>query len=113
MKIDDTEIFELHADFCKIIASSRRLMIIQLLAKKEMSVSEIAEALNVQHSNISQHLRVLRSRHVVETRKEGQAVYYRLTNLRLPKVCAEIRSILLDGMEKRGRKAKGMIKNRT
>ena len=56
MKIDDTEIFELHADFCKIIASSRRLMIIQLLAKKEMSVSEIAKTLNVQHSNVSQHL---------------------------------------------------------
>ena len=110
MKKEETEIFELHADFCKIIASSRRLMIIELLAKREMSVSEIAGALKVQHSNISQHLRVLRSRHVVKTRKEGQAVYYSLTNIRLPKVCADIRSILLEGMESRGKKAKGMIK---
>jgi len=108
MKADDTEIFELHADFCKIIASPKRLRIISLLAKGEMGVSEIAHTLQVRDSNVSQHLRVLRSRYIVISRKEGQTVYYRLTDPRLPKVCEEIRSILLDGMEKRGRKAKGM-----
>jgi len=35
MKTDDNEIFELHAEFCRMIASSRRLRIIQLLEKKE------------------------------------------------------------------------------
>ena len=105
MKKDDIEIFEMHADFCKLIASSRRLMIIDLLSKHEMSVGEIAEALKVPPSNISQHLRVLRSRSVVLTRRDGQTVFYRLSNLRLPKVCAEIRSILLDGMESGGKKA--------
>jgi ArsR family transcriptional regulator len=110
MKIDDTEIFELHADFCKILSSSKRLMIIELLAKQEMSVSEMAQALDAQPSNVSQHLTVLRSRHVVESHKEGQTVYYKLTNPKLAKVCAEIRSILLDGMEKRGEKARGLIK---
>lgn len=93
-----------------MIASSRRLMIIELLAKKEMSVGEIAAALHIQPSNISQHLSVLRSGNIVKTRKEGQAVFYSLSNHRLPKVCAEIRSILLEGMEKTGKKAKGMIK---
>lgn len=110
MKIDDTELFELHADFCKMIASPRRLMIIELLAKKESSVGEIAQALDVPPSNVSQHLRVMRSRHVVAARKDGQTVYYRLTHPRLPVVCAEIRSILLDGMDMRGKKARGMNK---
>jgi ArsR family transcriptional regulator len=110
MKKKDTEIFELHADFCKTIASSKRLMIIELLAEREMSVSEIVEALDVRLSNISQHLRVLRSRNIVKSRKEGQTVYYSLTNSRIPEICNEIRSILLEGMEKRGEKAKGMIK---
>jgi len=112
MKIQENEIFELHAEFCKMIASPKRLKIIELLAKKELSVSEIAKALKVPHSNVSQHLRVLRSRHIVIARKEGQNVYYRLTNNRLPKICAEIRSILLDGMENRGKKARGMIKRK-
>ena len=84
----DAEIFELHAEFCKMIASPKRLMIVELLAKKEMNVSEIAESLGVQHSNVSQHLRVMRSRHIVMARKDGQTVYYRLVNSRLPRVCA-------------------------
>ena len=110
MKAKDTEIFDLHADFCKSIASAKRLMIIDLLAKREMNVSEITKALDVRPSNISQHLRVLRSRNIVKSRKDGQTVYYSLTNSRMPKICNEIRSILLDGMKKRGEKAKGIIK---
>jgi len=110
MNIKDSEIFEMHAEFCRMIASSKRLMIIQLLAKEEMSVSHIAHSLELQQSNISQHLRVLRSQNIVESRKDGQTVYYRLTNSRLAAVCADIRSILLEGMEQRGRKAEGLIK---
>lgn len=110
MKIDDTEIFELHADFCKVIASSRRLRIIQLLSEREMNVGEIAKVLQVPASNISQHLRVLRSHNVVKTRKDGQTVIYSLSNQKLPRVCSEIRSILLAGMEKTGKKAKEIKK---
>lgn len=110
--IKDNEIFELHAEFCKMIASPRRLMIVELLAEKEMSVSEIAQTLDLPHSNVSQHLRVMRSRHIVSTRKEGQTVYYSLTHPKLPKVCAEIRAILLDGMEMRGKKASGMMRRK-
>jgi DNA-binding transcriptional ArsR family regulator len=113
MQVDEAELVEIHADFCKVLSSSKRLMIIRLLAKKEMSVGEISQALKAQHSNISQHLRILRSRHVVESHKEGQAVYYRLANPRLAKICAEIRSILLAGMEQRGRKAKGLIRKKS
>jgi ArsR family transcriptional regulator len=110
--INDVRTFELHADFCKILSSAKRLMIIELLAKGEKSVSEIAQALHIQHSNVSQHLTVLRSRNVVESRKEGQTVYYHLTNTKLPKVCAEIRRILLEGMVKRGSKAERLISTR-
>ena len=95
MKKQDTEIYELHADFCNTIASSKRLMIIDLLAGREMNVSEIARALDVRPSNISQHLRVLRLRNIVKFRKEGQTVYYSLTNPKIAKICSEIRSILL------------------
>lgn len=105
---DDSNIFQLHADFCKVIAEPKRLKIIALLAEQEMSVSEIAAVLDTSSSNVSQHLRVLRARNVVQTRKDGQTVYYRLMDPRIPKVCAEIRSILLDGMNKRGEIARGM-----
>lgn len=104
----DNEIFQLHADFCKVIAEPKRLKIIALLSKREMNVCEIAEALGASSSNVSQHLRVLRAKQVVETRKEGQTIFYRLTDKRLPKVCAEIRAILLESMKKRGEIANGL-----
>ncbi|MFZ5981139.1 MAG: ArsR/SmtB family transcription factor, partial [Candidatus Zixiibacteriota bacterium] len=73
----------------------------------------IANSLGLQQSNISQHLRVLRSQHIVDSRKDGQTVFYRLTNSRLARVCADIRAILLEGMEKRGKKAEGLIKTKS
>lgn len=106
--IGNKEIYEMHADFCKVIANSKRLMIIALLGTNEMSVSQIVEALNLPLSNVSQHLRVLRGKHIVKTRKEGQTVYYSLSDLRLPSVCSEIRTILLEGMEERFNKAQKM-----
>ena len=108
MNIDNPELYDLHAEFCKVISSPKRLMIISLLDDNELSVGELAAALDMPFSNVSQHLRVLRARNVVQTRKEGQTVYYRLTDPRMPKVCSEIRSILLEGMKKRGEIARGV-----
>ncbi|MEZ5359709.1 MAG: metalloregulator ArsR/SmtB family transcription factor [Candidatus Zixiibacteriota bacterium] len=102
MKIQNPEIFKLHAEFCKTIANPKRLMILALLSEKEMSVGEIVEALDGRLANVSQHLRVLRSHQIVRTRKEGQTVYYRLADKRLFEACTLIRSILLDEMKRRG-----------
>ncbi len=104
------ELFDMHADVCKALANPKRLMIITLLSKGEMSVGQIVDALGLSLPNVSQHLRVLKSRHLVDMRKEGQTVYYRLTDRRLPDACTKIRSILLDNMEKHGRKAKEFSK---
>jgi ArsR family transcriptional regulator, virulence genes transcriptional regulator len=102
MKISNHEIFRLHADFCKILANPKRLMIIALLSKREMSVGEVAKACEVPLTTISQHMRVLRERGMVTTRKEGQTVYCQLTDHRIMDACVRIRTVLLDNMLKRG-----------
>ena len=95
-------IFELHADFCKTLSNPKRLMILAPLAKRETSVGEIAEVIEVSLSNVSQHLAVLKSQNLVNTRKEGQTVYYSLADRRIIQACTLIRSVLLDNMKKRG-----------
>ena len=102
MKIRNAEVFQLHADFCRILSSPKRLMILSLLSKKEMSVGELAESMDTALATVSQHLMVLRSKQIVKTRKEGQTVYYKITDPRLIDACILIRVILLDGMKKRG-----------
>lgn len=100
--MEKLNIFELHADFCKTLSHPTRLMILALLAKKEMSVGEIAEVIGVPLSNISQHLSVLKAQTLVTTRKDGQTVHYSLTDRRIVQACTLIRSVLLDSMKKRG-----------
>ncbi len=96
------DIFELHAEACKTIAHPTRLKILALLARREMSVGELAEIVGVPMPNISQHLTVLKAGQLVRTRKEGQTVHYRLADRRTIQACTLIRSVLLDRMKERG-----------
>ncbi len=102
VKIRNFEIFKLHADYCRVLANPKRLMILALLAKRELSVSEIAASIDTPLPTVSQHLSLLRSKNVVETRKDGQNVYYRPSDPRLMDACELIRTVLLDGMKRRG-----------
>ena len=79
-----------------MMANPKRLAILESLHGGERSVSSIAEELETSISTISQHLRLLRGKNVVETRKEGQTVFYRLRDPRMIDACNIIRGVLLD-----------------
>jgi ArsR family transcriptional regulator len=96
------EMFELHAEFCKIVANPIRLQIIALLKTGELPVGKLAEATGSSLANISQHLRILRGHNVVRTRRDGRIIYYRLRDPRLVEACELTRSILVEGMKERG-----------
>ena len=102
MNLQSKEIYDLHADFCKNMANPWRLMIINLLAQGEASVGQLAEQLGVPLANVSQHLAVLRSKHIVAFRKDGQTAYYRLIDQRMNDACNLIRQILLDSLRRSG-----------
>ena len=92
----------MHAEFCRALANPIRLHILNLLEEGERNVGELAEEVGMSMATISQHLAILRNRNVVERRKEGQSVYYRIADLRLNQACETIRTVLVDGMKKRG-----------
>ena len=102
MKIQNIQLFQIHADYCRVLANPKRLMILACLEKKEMSVGEIADCIGSPLSTVSQHLSVLRNKHLVESRKEGQTVFYSPTDRRIMDACRLIRTVLIDAMKKRG-----------
>ena len=53
-------------------------------------------------ATISQHLKALRMHNIVKARKEGQKVFYSLTDPRLVEACVRIREVLLDELKRRG-----------
>ena len=66
------------SELLKNLANKHRLLILCLLAKGEMSVSEIGEHIDLGQSPLSQHLAKLRADGLVKTRKVAQNVFYSL-----------------------------------
>ena len=73
-------VHQLRVDVLKALASHTRLHILDLLGDSEMTVCDIAEALEGNQSTISCHLNTLRTRGLVTTRKEGTRVYYAIAD---------------------------------
>ncbi len=110
--VDSPEIFALHAEFCKVIASPTRLMLISRLQDGELTVGELVRGTGASLANVSQHLRILRAHNIVRIRKEGRSVYYRLRDARLVKVCELTRTVLLGGIQQRSALVRGVLKKR-
>jgi DNA-binding transcriptional ArsR family regulator len=62
------------------LANGGRLQIVDLLAQVERSVESLAAETGLSVANASRHLQVLRQAHLVETRREGHYIYYRLAD---------------------------------
>lgn len=84
-------IYEEFARIGKAIASPHRLEIIEILAQGERTVEGLAGALSLPLANTSHHLQALRSARLVETRKEGTFVRYRLADPDVFALCRMIR----------------------
>ena len=66
------------AGIFQALAHPTRIAIVELLREGEVSAGRIFEQLGVEQANASQHLAVLRGKHIVLNRKEGNQVFYSL-----------------------------------
>jgi ArsR family transcriptional regulator len=64
----------------KTLANPDRLMLLCQLAQREMSVGELEASLGIPQPTLSQQLCVLREDGLVDTRREGKYIYYRVRN---------------------------------
>ncbi|MFZ2178284.1 MAG: metalloregulator ArsR/SmtB family transcription factor [Rhodococcus sp. (in: high G+C Gram-positive bacteria)] len=92
---------ELHARVCKAIADPKRLLIINELRDRELSVGELCEALGFSQSNASQHLTILRERGIVSTRRAGSNVFYSLRSQKIVQAVDLLREFLAEDLADR------------
>ena len=104
-KVDMT-IFKMQAEISKTMAHALRLAILYRLKEGEKTVNELAEFLDVSQSNVSQHLALMRQREIVETRKDGSNIYYRVVSPKIGQACDMVREVLLEQLNKRKEIAK-------
>jgi rhodanese-related sulfurtransferase/DNA-binding transcriptional ArsR family regulator len=77
----------------KALASPKRVELIELLAQTERTVEWLALATGMSLANTSQHLQVLRGAQLVESRKEGLYVHYRLASPAVGALHAAVRDV--------------------
>lgn len=63
-----------------VMANAKRLMVLCNLLDGEKSVGELAEIVDLSQAALSQHLGKMRALELVETRRDGQTIYYRLAS---------------------------------
>jgi ArsR family transcriptional regulator len=77
------------------LAHPTRIAIIEQLCVGEMSVGRLCKKIGIEQANASQHLAVLRNKHLVETRKQGNQILYRLRDPAIATVLGVLRKFFL------------------
>jgi DNA-binding transcriptional ArsR family regulator len=87
MKMTKQRLASEQAEFCRVFAHPRRILILWTLAKREKSVGEIATAVEASLQNTSQHLRLMREMGILDSRRDGQMILYHVNKEGPPAKC--------------------------
>ena len=89
--MDETSrIFEQVAHYFSLLADPTRLRILSCLCSEERPVHEVVESIGLTQANISRHLNILYRAGVVDRRREGSAVYYRVIDPNFVDICRTV-----------------------
>jgi ArsR family transcriptional regulator, virulence genes transcriptional regulator len=82
------------AGFLKLLANEHRLLILcHLVTSREMTVNDLADAVGLSQSALSQHLGRLREDGLVAFRREAQTLHYRIADPRTVKLLTTLKQI--------------------
>ena len=105
----DIEFYRRKAELCKTLADPKRLMIINQLRDGEISVGSLANKIGIGQAVVSRQLAILRQRGVVETRREGTIIYYRLADQKLIQACDLVQEVMMEQIKKSRRLADSLV----
>ncbi len=86
-------LYEQFARTAKALAHPRRIELLELVAQGDVSVEVLAERSSTSVTNASAHLQVLRRARLVETRRAGTHVFYRLASDDVARLVSTLRDV--------------------
>jgi DNA-binding transcriptional ArsR family regulator len=78
------------AAMCSVFANSKRVLILWSLVDQEKSVGDIAAAIGASLQCTSQHLGMMKKMGILESRRDGQTIYYRVVRDELEGRCKHV-----------------------
>jgi len=91
-------VYVLKAQLFRVLGHPVRIRILELLLEGERSVGELQVALSLDSSGTSQHLAALRGQGVLESRRAGVSVYYRIRDPRVSQLLVVAKQILTSAL---------------
>lgn len=76
-------IYQVRAELFRTLAHPARIQVLELLRQGERTVGELIPAVGLEPSHLSQHLGTLRRANIVQSRKKGSNVFYKVSDARV------------------------------
>ena len=99
--MDRKALAERQASLCGVFANAKRVLILWSLIDEERSVGEIAAEIEASLQCTSQHLHLMKDMGILDSRRDGQMIYYSIVQGELVERC----QLLLEA-DQSGRPAK-------
>lgn len=90
---------QIKAELFRALAHPVRVRALELLVQEERSVGELATALDIDGSHLSQQLAVLRRADVVATRRDGNTIYYSVPNPGISALLKTARDLIVASLQ--------------
>ena len=87
-------VYQVKAEFFRILGHPVRVRILELLREGERTVGDLQQQLQLESSGTSQHLGVLRKQGILDSRREGTSVFYSVRDPRIFQLLEVARQIL-------------------
>ena len=91
-------VYVVKAQLFRVLGHPVRIRILELLSDGERTVGDLQAQLRLDSSSTSQHLAALRQQGVLESRRAGTSVYYRIRDPRVSQLLAVARQILTSAL---------------
>lgn len=91
-------VYVVKAQMFRVLGHPVRIRILELLTDGERTVGDLQTALQLDSSGTSQHLTALRQQGILESRRAGTSVYYRLRDPRISQLLAVAKQILTSAL---------------
>jgi len=91
-------VYVVKAQLFRVLGHPVRIRILELLSDGERTVGDLQAELQIDSSGTSQHLAALRQQGVLESRRAGASVYYRIRDPRVSQLLATARQILTSAL---------------
>jgi DNA-binding transcriptional ArsR family regulator len=92
------EVHQLHSHMCAGLADPTRILILYALVDGPQNVTELTQVVEAPQPTVSRHLKVLRERGLVVASRQGQSIFYTISDMRILQALDLMRAVLADSL---------------